>query len=270
MRKFVAYLSMILYACVRAYAGDAAASAAENADPDAAADAAPEGDESSWLDKVDAVRAPSDHFRFEVAVTAEGGTTLEMAVMVHDRVKSLVRYLRPAKQEGRALLFVERNMWIYIPGSRRPLRISPQQQVLGGVSSADIARIVYSIDYAVEAVEPISSDDPADGPADEQDARYRLRLAAAGEGAAYSRVDLEVRGEQARPQKSEFYSASRRKLKTVHFEDYREVLGAMRPMTLRVVDHLEGDAETLLRFSNFEITETPAAWFQPSYLKRLR
>lgn len=219
----------------------------------------------SWLDKVDQVRAPADNFTFEVEVTGPDQTQLEMTVRVRDRVKTLVRYTRPAKHAGRALLFVERNMWVYIPGSRRPLRISPQQQVLGGVASADIARVVYSADYAVEKVEPLEAAASSGGAA-----RHRLHLAADGKGAAYARIELEVEGEEARPLKSVFWSASGRKLKTAWFEDYQEVLGRMRPTVLRVVDHLEGDAETLLRYRNHALVDTPAAWFQPSWLKRLR
>ncbi|MGQ4810169.1 hypothetical protein NKDENANG_03618 [Candidatus Entotheonellaceae bacterium PAL068K] len=214
------------------------------------------------LQKVDTIRAPADSFAFNLEVTGPKGQRLGMHVRVRNQVRSLVRYTAPRKAKGRALLLVERNLWIYIPGSRRALRISPQQQVLGGVASADIARTVYHLDYAVEAVMQL---DPVAG-----ESRRRLKLVSATKGAAYARIDLEVAGEEARPLKAVFFSASNRTLKTSYFEAYRDILGRSRPTVLRVVDHLDGNAETVMRYTDYEITDTPAIWFQPAYLKRLR
>ena len=56
----------------------------------------------------------------------------------------------------------------------------------------------------------------------------------------------------------------------MYFEGYREVLGRSRPTVLRVIDHLNADEETLIEYSDFALEDTPAAWFQPTYLKRLR
>ena len=68
-----------------------------------------------------------------------------MEVSILDTSKGLVRCVRPVKVAGRAILFVEQNMWIYVPGTRRALRISPQQRILGGVSNADVAPIKLNV-----------------------------------------------------------------------------------------------------------------------------
>ena len=154
-------------------------------------------------------------------------------------------------------------MWVYVPGSRRVLRISPQQRVLGGVASADIARMVYALDYGLDSVEEM----PEEG----RERRRRLTLSRRSKGAAYGKIILIAAGDDARPLQASFYaSAGRRHLKTARFEGYREVLGRLRPTALRVIDHLNGDAETLLEYFDFELEDTPDGWFQPTYLKRLR
>ncbi len=208
------------------------------------------------LKQVDEVRAPGADFSFKVKVSASDGTVMTMNVSMKDNTKGLVQYVAPKKTVGRVILFVGRNMWIYIPGSRRALRISPQQQVLGGVSSADIARTVYSIDYAVAGVDQVKGG-------------QLLHLTAKSQSAAYGKVDLTV-NMSAEPQMAVFFTKNgKRKLKTVYFEDYRVVLGRERPTKLRVIDHLSGDDVTIISYSAYEIKDTPAAWFQPSYLSRL-
>ena len=49
-------------------------------------------------------------------------------------------------------------MWVYVPGTRQVLRISPQQRVLGGVASADVARMVFSLDYRLDSVEELAGE----------------------------------------------------------------------------------------------------------------
>ena len=215
------------------------------------------------LRRVDAVRAPDRAFTFKAAITAPDGDRLKLAVRVADEERSLIRYLEPRRSAGRSVLFVGRNLWVYVPGTRQVLRISPQQRMLGGVASADIARMVYSVDYTLETVEEL----PEEG----GERRRRLTLSGRTKGAAYSGIELVAAGDEPRPLEASFYASSgRRHLKTAYFEGYREVLGRSRPTVLRLVDHLNGDEETVLEFSDFTLEETPAAWFQPTYLKRLR
>ena len=219
--------------------------------------------ETTLLQQVDAVRAPNGAFTFKVTVTAPDGDGLKLSVRVADQVRSLVRYLDPPRSTGRALLFIDRNMWVYVPGTRQVLRISPQQRVLGGVASADIARMVYSLDYALASVEEL----PEEG----GERRRRLTLSRRSKGAAYARINLVAAGDEARPLRASLFASSGRShLKTAYFEGYREVLGRLRPTVLRVIDHLNGDEETVLEYFDFALEATPDAWFQPTYLKRLR
>ena len=239
MKLFIKYVVMLF---VVAFAGTAISGTANAVDGDA------------LLQRVDAIRAPAASFTFTLKVEIEGDTNQEMEVSIRERTKGLVRYTKPAKVAGRSILFVDRNMWVYVPGSRRALRISPQQRVLGGVSSADVARIVYSLDYKVDSLT-------------ENGDNITLKLIPKGSSAAYGGVDLLVDSTGA-PQQAVFFTTSGRKLKTTYFEDYQDILGEMRPTKLRVIDHLENDAVTTMIYDNFERTETPASWYQPGNLSR--
>lgn len=211
-------------------------------------------EQEKLLERVDRVRAPSNNFTFRVQTTPTNGQTLHMEVAIKDRTKGLVRYVEPFSLKGRKILFIENNMWAYVPGSRRALRVSPMQRLTGGASNADIARVIFSLDYTIENIEPSGEDQV-------------LQLVAKN-NAMYSRVDLTI-SKNVAPKLAIYYSSNgKRKIKSLYFEDYQLVLGIQRPMQLRIVDHLSGDEETVLQYSDFTLANTPDAWFQPGYLNR--
>jgi Outer membrane lipoprotein-sorting protein len=109
------------------------------------------------LKKVDENRAPAATFTTTITVTSkkpDSTSTAELVVRVKDAKKSLVLYNSPLSSKGRVLLMIDDNLWIYIPGTQNPIRISPQQQLMGQVSNADVARVVYSLDYTADSVVP--------------------------------------------------------------------------------------------------------------------
>lgn len=248
-KKIVAYAGVLLYICASA--------------PAHAADEAGDAYDPVWLETVDAIRAPADSFRFEATINSPEKTKMEIEVMIRDRVNSLVRYTAPDVLKDWVLLFVEEKMWLYIPEYKRPLRIYPRQRMLGGVATADIARLVYGIDYAVSDIKRLAAIDSKP--------QYRLVLEAIGEGegAAYSRIELDALGEEMRLIKATSFSNDGRRVKTMYFDEYERILGKMRPLLMHVENHLEGDSETLVRFDNFEVIDAPAEWFKPSYMKKL-
>jgi len=240
----------LLFACL-AFAGGASAARAQ--DP-AAADI---------LKKTDAVRSPSANFAFNVrlqANTRSGQSESEFEVRVRESTKSLVVYRQPVKQRGRAMLLDGPNMWIYIPGTSRPMRISAQQQLVGAVSNADVARVVFSLDYDTERVEKLRADE---GPA------LKLSLRAKQRTSSYQTIALWVGERDYRPLKAEFYSLSGKLVRTIRYTGYQSVLGAQRPTVLEIADAINPSAGATLTFSDFEIKETPAEHYQPSYLTRL-
>ncbi|OPY68043.1 MAG: hypothetical protein A4E57_01969 [Syntrophorhabdaceae bacterium PtaU1.Bin034] len=101
--------------------------------------------------------------------------------IVPDSKKSLVFYKSSASEKGKIMLMVDDNMWIYMPGNRRPIRISPQQQILGRVSNADVAMVVFNLDYSVDSVK--------NGRIDNKDA-LNISLKARTAGTAYRFIDV--------------------------------------------------------------------------------
>lgn len=221
--------------------------------------------QDEMLAAVDKVRAPGTDFGFSLhAAQEKGGESdfeFDFRVQVKDTVKSLVTYESPVSSKGKRLLMVEQNMWVYVPGTRQSIRISPQQQLLGPMSNADVARVVYSIDYLVKST--------ADGVLDGQDV-LNLSLVPRSEDNPYRSIELTVAKNDHRPLQAKFFALSGRLLKTIVYKDYQMVLGAERPMRMEIMDEVEVGKRVVMIYKDFQIMQTPDMYFQRDYLPRLK
>ncbi|MEK9148427.1 MAG: outer membrane lipoprotein-sorting protein, partial [Candidatus Desantisbacteria bacterium] len=180
---------------------------------------------------------------------------------VKDADKSLVKFTYPSNNKGRLFLMVGNNMWVYIPDTRRPIRISPQQRLLGQISNGDVARVVYSLDYNANLLGKEKID---------KEEFLKLELTAKTKEAAYSRILLWTDAENYKPQRAEFYAASGKLLKTALYKGYAMVLGRERPLIMEIRDELCKGEYSIMEYSNMKIDDTPKAFFQETYLKHIR
>lgn len=210
------------------------------------------------LSQVDKIRAPKDTFIFNLKVTlkkADEESEMEFAVRVKEKKKSLVVFKSPPSNKGQVLLMVEDNIWLYIPGTRNPLRISPQQQIMGRISNADVARVVYSLDYKVESLE-------------NEEGMIKMLLTAKTKAAAYKGINLWIEKETFKPIKAEFFALTGKLLKTVYYKGYQKILGKERPTRLEIYDAIRESEITVMEYSNIKIEDTPAIYFQKTFMER--
>ena len=112
--------------------------------------------------------------------------------------KTYVEFMSP-REKGRHLLMLTDDMWIYLPDTSRPVRITPLERLSGDASNGDVARTNYAIDYTPSYVRTEKVGDTA---------CYVLDLTAKRKGATYQRILYWIRVEDARPVKAEFYLTS--------------------------------------------------------------
>lgn len=214
--------------------------------------------------KIDEVRSPGNDFSFNLQVeqgVGEDQKSYSFSVKVKDKEKSLVTYTAPQTSKGRRILMVGENLWVYVPKTRMPIRISAQQKVSSGVSNADVARVVYSLDYQATKLE-IEKNDDTD--------LYHLFLTAKTKAAAYQEIEIWADTQDIRPLRADFYTKTGKKLKTIFYKDYQQVLNKQRPLLLEVIDYLNNSQKILMKYSNMTLTETPDIYFQKSYLSRMK
>lgn len=180
--------------------------------------------------------------------------------------RSLVRYTAPARDANKLILFNGKDLWFYDPSSKASIRLSPQQRLLGQASNGDVVTVNLARDYqATSAVD----EDTQDG--DRQTRRsHRLSLSASTPDATYARIDMWVDSASARPLKARFYSESGKLLKTAYYRRYQTVFGVQRPTETVIIDGLEPDWVTVMRYSDWVKREVPESWLQRDYLPRFK
>jgi hypothetical protein len=114
------------------------------------------GEAEEIVRRADQVRRPGESFVWKVTVTsAEGGkapTADGFEVFVKGTRRSFVKFVAPARNVGRSLLALDRDLWIYLPDAGRPVRIPLAQRLVGQVAHGDLARVDYAGDYDVTLI----------------------------------------------------------------------------------------------------------------------
>lgn len=110
-------------------------------------------DSQSILKKVDAFRVPFEHFLVRTRITTyEGDRMKETALFdayINGNDKSLV-VQKEGKNKDMKILYVDEKLWVQLPSSRRPIRITPIQRLMGQASNGDVAMVSYGDDYTAE------------------------------------------------------------------------------------------------------------------------
>jgi len=85
----------------------------------------------------------------------------------------------------------------------------------------------------------------------------------------YQRVLYWVHAATSAPYKAEFYSVSKRLLKTCTYGKYEQVLGKLRPTQLVMTDALHQGEKSVLDYSTMKLRDLPDKVFTKDYLKKL-
>jgi hypothetical protein len=180
--------------------------------------------------------------------------------------KNLVRYVDPPRDAGKLVLLDASKMWFYDPASKASVRISAQQRLTGQASTGDVLTVNLAHDYTarVAGQETIKDADHHDR------AVWHLELTAATADAMYGRLDYWVERDTARAVKGKFYSDSGRLLKIAYYRKFVDVLGAVRPTEVVIIDAVDASLVTTVTASDLRERELPDAWFQRDYLPRVK
>lgn len=217
------------------------------------------------LRAVDNIRAPGPSFTFDLKLTyvrpRRAAMVQKFDVAVKEGTKSLVRFTAPEDVRGRVMLMVGQYMWMYMPTVNQPIRISAQQRLLGPVSNADVARVVYSYDYeakllGTETVAPVTCN--------------KLELTPKTADAAYGRIVLWANVRTNQPVQAQFYAATGKLLKTAYYKGYQTTLGSERPMLVEIRDEIRDGELSRLEYANFRIANTPDSYFTKENLRYAR
>ena len=217
------------------------------------------------LEKADEVRSPQLDYKVFVNITSikpgRDSRTAKYEVLIKGRNKTLIKTLYPKVDRGTSTLMIDYDLWVFLQTISKPLRISLQQRLFGDVSNGDIARANFYGDYNPKILRIENIDEKE---------YYVLELFAKDERVTYHRVILWVQKDNFHPFKAEFYAVSGRILKTCSYENYRRVLGKLRPTRLVLDDPLVKGQKSILEYQDMTSTDLPDKYFTKTYLKKLK
>jgi len=230
---------------------------------------------SEILAASDAIRNPGKPFSVTVTLTEfQAGKQVDTSTMTsYSRVQrqggdfaSLIRFVLPLRDAGKLMLKNGNDMWFYDPASKATIRLSPQQRLLGQASNGDVATVNFARDYAAALA---ATEEIKDGERRTRMA-YKLVLTASTEGVTYPGIEMWVDAENSRPLKARFFAESSRLLKTVYYRRFQSQLGAERPTESVIIDGLNPQSVTIMRFSDYVARDIPPTWMQRDFLPRFQ
>jgi hypothetical protein len=223
-------------------------------------------DAAALLQAADRFRTGADQLQVETQVTVfgrDGQAEKERRYTVFTQAdrRSLVLMRTPA-EAGQKVLMLGDDFWLLLPGSQRPLRITPSQKLLGDASTGDIATMSWSQDYRGSLVGDETCPGSTTGAACQH-----LSLQAARKGVSYARIELWLGKVHHEPVAAELYVQSDKLAKRARF-----VLDAA-PVPTRVdemvlLDTLASHKETRVRYLSRTPRQVPETWFNPMFLAR--
>jgi outer membrane lipoprotein-sorting protein len=232
-------------------------------------------DAQAILAASDAVRNPSKPFGVVVTLLEyrnrkqTDANTLEVyskAESAGGQYRSLIRFVNPPRDTNKLMLKSGNDLWFFDPASKAIIRLSPQQRLLGQAANGDVVTLNMAKDYQAELM---GEEDVIDG---EKVARhcYRLRLAEQSPDVTYNHIEMWIEAGSARPVKAHFYAESDRLLKTAYYRKFQNQLGLERPTEIVIIDGLDPNWVTVMRYSEYAWRDVPDSWLQRDYLPRFK
>jgi hypothetical protein len=172
--------------------------------------------------------------------------------------KSLV-LMRSPSEAGQKVLMLGDDFWLLMPGSARPLRITPSQKLLGDASTGDIASMSWAEDYTGTLV----GEETCDG----NKPCLHLTLQAARKGLSYQRIELWLGKQRHEPIRADLYVQSDKLAKQARFVmDKPAVPTQVDEMVL--ADQLSSHKETRIKYLSRQPKVVPESWLNPMFLAR--
>ncbi|WP_081045033.1 outer membrane lipoprotein-sorting protein [Photobacterium kishitanii] len=218
------------------------------------------------LSTADSFRLQDDAAKVVSLVTLyqhnEVDKTRQYNVYTRANRQSLVIF-KSAVEAGQKMLMLGDNYWLQMPKTRRPIRITPMQKLLGEASVGDISTLAWRYDYkaswyANENISDVSGKSVA---------AYQLKLIAVTAGVSYQKIDLWIDKLTYFPLRADLYLASGKLAKQAIFsQGIRDDKPAVVAMTL--LDSIQPSKKTVIEYQQVVPWKLDDKYYTPSFLSR--
>ncbi|GAB3517158.1 outer membrane lipoprotein-sorting protein [Photobacterium alginatilyticum] len=190
-----------------------------------------------------------------------------------EKTRHYTVYTRPERESlvvfkskveaGQKMLMLGDNYWLLMPKSRRPIRITPMQKLLGEASVGDISTLTWSADYQGKWVQSLELKLPMS----ESVMVNQLELTAKTSGASYQRIELWLEKGSDFPIRATMYLRSGKLAKEAWFtKGERNARTSVVAMTLH--DRIQPSKKTVINYQEISPVALAAKYYNPAYLSR--
>ncbi|MGP1676159.1 MAG: outer membrane lipoprotein-sorting protein [Burkholderiales bacterium] len=227
------------------------------------------------LAESDAIRNPDKPFELSVRLTEyrareqRDSSTLAVYAKLASKsgqYNSLVRIIEPVRDSNKLLLKNGNEIWLFDPASKASIRLSAQQRLLGQASNGDVVTVNLAQDYKAELAGEESILDGDKQPR----TTYHLKLTGTSGDVTYHTIEYWLEKGTSRPVKARFYSVSGRLLKTAFYRRFENQLGRERPTEIIIIDGVDSNWITMMRYSDYRYREIPDSWLQRDSLSTFK
>ena len=219
-------------------------------------------DVTNWLKRADEYRLSADSARVGVRVELYKNEQL-------DRSRNYVVYVKPGRlslvvfkspgELGQKVLMRDDQFHMFMPNTRRAIRITPMQKLLGEASTGDIANMTWHEDYAVRL---LSDNETIVG----RDC-VLLELQSQRKGNTYERIELYLGKQTHEPVYARLYLASGKLAKEASY-----AMGTLNGNTavtgMTLIDRIKTARRTEVVYTEMQPINIPAKYFNPQFLLR--
>jgi len=174
---------------------------------------ASEAQVQQWIIKADSYRSPFTSGEFNTSLTLYKNSskveTSKFFVQLNEQGDSRVTML-DKRSKGQKVLLTDRAMWLYIPRTRKAIRITPMQRLMGQASYGDVSSLNWQHEYQWDKSEITEQT------INEQKSRCFM-VKAIRKSATYRTIKLCLDSHSSRPIKADFYLASGKLMKQAAF-----------------------------------------------------
>jgi hypothetical protein len=216
------------------------------------------------LKAADAFRIPQAAAQVEAEIVVSRNGVEEKnrrySIFLRENRRAVV-VMRSPSERGQKVLMLGEDFWLVMPTSKRPIRITPMQKLLGEASTGDVTSMTWAGDYDGRIV--------GDEPCGEKNERkcVRLSLQAKRKGLTYARIELWLQKNDSEPVNAEFYVASGKLVKRASFE-VRPADGRKQVIAMLLTDELQTGRVTRIRYLSRTLRRAPDEWYNPMFLTR--
>ena len=212
-------------------------------------------DPAALLKRADQTRNGWPSFTVRVRITSfeEGKQDEQHLFQVYQKgaEKTYVEFLSP-RDKGRHLLMLGDDMWIYLPDTSRPIRITPLERLVGNASNGDVARTNYAADYDAAFLRTEMAGDVR---------RHVLELTARRKGATYQKIHYWLRAGDARPVRADYFLASGKHTKSATFDDYQVLEGRPTVRRITIYDRIRKTSHSVIEYLEWKQRSLPDRMF---------